>query len=111
MSQGLNIGLVLPALPGYSETFIHSKVSGLLNNGFKVTLFVNEKGDAIDTPLSIPVYYQVNTKNKLFLVFILFLLLILCPLTCLRLLKLEISSFFTIHKISLIPIYINEDKG
>ena len=35
-----NIGIVLPAIPGYSETFIYNKINGLLDNGFKVILFV-----------------------------------------------------------------------
>ena len=41
----MHIGIVLPSVPGYSETFFRSKIEGLQNNGFKVTLFVkNPKG-------------------------------------------------------------------
>ncbi|WP_299399505.1 glycosyltransferase family 4 protein [uncultured Gelidibacter sp.] len=37
----MKIGLVLPALPGYSETFFRNKILGLQNHGIKVVLFVN----------------------------------------------------------------------
>jgi colanic acid/amylovoran biosynthesis glycosyltransferase len=36
----MHIGIVLPAVPGYSETFFRSKIVGLQSNGFQVTLFV-----------------------------------------------------------------------
>src|SRR5690606_39034296 len=37
----MKIGLVLPSLPGYSETFFRNKILGLQQNGHKVILFVN----------------------------------------------------------------------
>ena len=39
----MHIGIVLPSVPGYSETFFRSKISGLLENNFQVTLFVKNK--------------------------------------------------------------------
>ncbi|MDP2159178.1 MAG: glycosyltransferase family 4 protein [Flavobacterium sp.] len=39
----MRIGLVLPAIPAYSETFFRSKVSGLIANGHEVVVFVNGK--------------------------------------------------------------------
>lgn len=36
------IGLVLPSLPGYSETFFRNKISSLLKGGAEVVLFVND---------------------------------------------------------------------
>jgi colanic acid/amylovoran biosynthesis glycosyltransferase len=39
----MRIGLVLPAIPAYSETFFRSKISGLIANGHEVVLFVNGK--------------------------------------------------------------------
>jgi colanic acid/amylovoran biosynthesis glycosyltransferase len=36
----MKIGLVLPALPAYSETFFRSKVNGLIEEGHEVILFV-----------------------------------------------------------------------
>ena len=43
MSKRLNIGLVLSALPGYSETFIKNKINCLVENDFKVSLFIAGK--------------------------------------------------------------------
>lgn len=37
----MKIGLVLPALPAYSETFFKNKILGLQKNGHEVVLFVN----------------------------------------------------------------------
>jgi colanic acid/amylovoran biosynthesis glycosyltransferase len=38
--QNIKIGLVLPSVPGYSETFFRSKINGLQENGATVTVFV-----------------------------------------------------------------------
>ena len=92
MSQGLSIGLILPALPGYSETFIHSKINGLLHHGFKVSLFVAGKGDLKSIPVTVPVYFQININNKLCLFSTLITSFILHPLICIRFIKLEKSS-------------------
>ena len=89
MSQELSIGLILPALPGYSETFIHSKINGLLHHGFKVSLFVAGKGDLKSIPITVPVYFQININNKLCLLPILITSFILHPLVCIRFIKLE----------------------
>lgn len=50
------IGLVLPSVPGYSETFFKNKINGLISNGFEVVLFVN--GDT-------KVKYYENTNVKI----------------------------------------------
>ena len=48
MNKLKHIGLVLPSVPGYSETFFLNKIKGLLKNGFKVSLFVeNRKSNVI----------------------------------------------------------------
>ncbi|TXG38875.1 glycosyltransferase family 4 protein [Seonamhaeicola maritimus] len=39
----MNIGIVLSKTPSYSETFFISKIKGLQNHGFDVTLFVQDK--------------------------------------------------------------------
>lgn len=39
----MNIGIVLSKTPSYSETFFVSKIKGLQNHGFDVTLFVQDK--------------------------------------------------------------------
>jgi glycosyltransferase involved in cell wall biosynthesis len=37
----MKIGLVLPALPAYSETFFRNKIQGLVQSGYEVFVFVN----------------------------------------------------------------------
>lgn len=41
----MKIGLVLPALPAYSETFFSNKIKGLENKGYTVILFINKKSN------------------------------------------------------------------
>jgi colanic acid/amylovoran biosynthesis glycosyltransferase len=40
-SSKLKIGIVLSAMPGYSETFFRNKIKGLQKNGIEVILFVD----------------------------------------------------------------------
>ncbi|EDM42960.1 predicted glycosyl transferase [unidentified eubacterium SCB49] len=44
----MKVGLVLSRPPGYSETFLRSKISGLLANGIEVELFVFKQDEAFD---------------------------------------------------------------
>jgi len=80
MSQRLSIGLLLPTLPGYSETFIYSKINGLLESGYIVSLFINHynKYDVFD--IDIPVYSQANVSKKYLFPIILFVLIIMHPI-------------------------------
>jgi len=39
----MKIGIVVPSVPGYSETFFNSKIKGLQANGFEVILFSKSK--------------------------------------------------------------------
>ncbi|MDD3003994.1 glycosyltransferase family 4 protein [Flavobacterium sp.] len=39
----MKIGLVLPSVPAYSETFFNNKIKGLQQHGHEVLLFVNQK--------------------------------------------------------------------
>src|SRR5688572_7551613 len=46
----MRIGLVLPAIPAYSETFFTNKIKGLEAHGHTVVIFVNNsKKGAFDT--------------------------------------------------------------
>lgn len=38
--QNITLGIVLPSIPGYSETFFRSKIAGLQENGADVLLYV-----------------------------------------------------------------------
>src|SRR5690606_13666967 len=43
MKESKTIGLVLPSVPAYSETFFRNKIIGLQRHGCEVILFVNSK--------------------------------------------------------------------
>ena len=60
-----HIGLVLPAIPGYSETFFYSKINGLLEHGHIVKLFINQN-NKIGYPENWKVYFQpqVNLESS-----------------------------------------------
>lgn len=59
----MKIGLVLPALPGYSETFFRSKIKGLAAQGHEVVLFVG-RGENVHTDL--PCLVKVQTPVRSF---------------------------------------------
>jgi len=92
MSKKLNIGMVLPALPGYSESFFYNKIKGLIEDGFRVSLFVARKVDPEAVRLSVPIHYQVNVNNKLYLLFSFITTCVMNPLKCIGLFKLEMGS-------------------
>ena len=58
----MKIGLVLSKPPSYSETFFNSKVKGLLDNGFEVTLFIqrNTSDFKLCKSISAPKVYKRN---------------------------------------------------
>ena len=88
MSRKIRIGILLPAIPGYSETFIKTKILGLIACGYNVSLFINNnKSTNIEIPLS--VYTQVNTSKTFCLPFILLSIFITTPLRICRFIKLE----------------------
>lgn len=66
MTNYKRIGLVLPAIPGYSETFFKNKIEGLVSNGFEVILFINGSGKKTLYQNKIPVIFLSSlSKNKL----------------------------------------------
>jgi colanic acid/amylovoran biosynthesis glycosyltransferase len=66
MDKKTTIGLVLPSLPGYSETFFRSKINGLLANNFNVIVFVNKKNKKIKLPCKIVYAPDFSKKNLIF---------------------------------------------
>lgn len=54
--QNKTIGLVLPSVPGYSETFFRSKIAGLQQNGAEVIVFV-ANSPKLNPSLQNNVYY------------------------------------------------------
>lgn len=58
----MKIGLVLPALPGYSETFFRSKIRGLAAQEHEVILFIGN-GKAVKTDLPCRVKVQAPVRS------------------------------------------------
>lgn len=84
-----HIGLVLPSLPGYSETFFHKKINGLINSGFRVSLFVGVDKNKKQISVKCPVYYQISASNKLLILFAIIKIFLFYPFRSFRLLYLE----------------------
>ena len=85
-----HIGLVLAGLPGYSETFLKSKINGLINDGYRVSLFVcSEKNGYTNQNESIKIYWQ--HKNIFFLIFAFLRVIVSSTINCLRFIKVEKS--------------------
>jgi colanic acid/amylovoran biosynthesis glycosyltransferase len=105
----MRIGLVLPAPPGYSETFFRSKIAGLANRGYKLILFVGANGGEAIENAEIKNAFPVPSNYILKLAFTFFVigwLLMVCPKRVLkfyRLQKSEGQSFLSIIQ----GIYIN----
>ncbi|SFN72432.1 colanic acid/amylovoran biosynthesis glycosyltransferase [Bizionia echini] len=60
------IGLVLSAVPGYSETFFTNKISGLQAHGFEVQLFVTDQSGVIPDVLDCRVQTAPFFKGSAF---------------------------------------------
>ena len=60
----MKIGIVLPSVPGYSETFFTSKIKGLQAHGFEVLLFVNNPNTKTDLNCRI-IAAPKFSKNKI----------------------------------------------
>lgn len=66
----MKIGLVLPSVPGYSETFFLNKIKGLEANGYSVILFVNSYSDVnITTKIKVAPKLSGNLIGLLLLSF------------------------------------------
>ncbi len=60
----MKIGLVLPNLPEYSETFFNSKIIGLQQKGFEIVLLVNS--NSVPTDLNCKIIKAPNLSGNLF---------------------------------------------
>ena len=85
----MKIGLVLPSIPGYSETFILSKINILLYQGNEVSIFVNHYGKSRSLQIQIPVYIQPNISRKYLLPFYLLFLFIQFPFRVIKFIQYE----------------------
>ena len=71
--KSVKIGVILPKLPNYSETFFQNQILGLEKLGHLVSLYVNTKSSSnanLFLPESISVNTQPNVKNKINLLFL-----------------------------------------
>ena len=89
MSQNLKIGLILPAIPGYSETFIWSKIEGLIHCGNPVYLFVNNYKNSDDTNFHVPIYSQPDKNNRIIYLITLLVLFLKYPFRVIKFIKWE----------------------
>ncbi|WP_242117959.1 glycosyltransferase [Aestuariivivens sediminicola] len=66
----MHIGLVLAKTPTYSETFFISKIKGLQANGFKVTMFVQDREPGFNLcPVKVAVkVYKRNIIKQIFVI-------------------------------------------
>jgi colanic acid/amylovoran biosynthesis glycosyltransferase len=64
----MKIGIVLPSVPGYSETFFTSKIKGLQSHGFEVALFVNNyaKNASLNCEIIIAPKFSKNKGKNTF---------------------------------------------
>ena len=90
MSKKIKIGIILPALPNYSETFFYNKIKVLLKNGYSISLFVNNL--QISNYLALPVYPQAKVNKYYRLPFILLKLLFSRPIRVMKFLYLEYQT-------------------
>lgn len=107
----MRIGLVLPNLPGYSETFFRSKINGLQGNGHKVALFVGHQREAFQNPpCEVRLAYLVDSRIPLFqlfrMVFVLAALLLRASGTVRRFWALEKADGASSRKV-IERLYIN----
>ncbi|WP_339634854.1 glycosyltransferase family 4 protein [Bizionia echini] len=99
--NGQRIGLVLSAVPGYSETFFKNKISGLQAHGFEVLLYVTDQSGVIPAVLGCRVIPAPDFKGSAFRVICIsiwvFLKTILChPISSFRHFQLDRSVGFSI---------------
>ena len=85
------IGLVLSAVPGYSETFFRNKIKGLQLAGYQVILFVQTKDSSFDLcPVRVaPKVYKNNLFLQVINVVTVLLKLVLFPKRLVRFILLE----------------------
>ena len=91
MSKKIKIGIILPALPSYSETFFYNKIKVLLKNGYSVSLFVNNL-QVSNYQITLPVYPQAKVNNYYKMPLILLKLLFSSPIRLLRFIYLEFKA-------------------
>lgn len=105
----MKIGIVLPGILKYSETFFNYKIKGLIESGNEVLLFTADKNSE-NFPYrhfrAYPVFPGKKIKQAFFFVYVMIMTLIKCPGRFLRLFNLERKQGTSFTE-SLKIIYIN----
>ena len=89
MSKKVKIAIVLADIPAYSETFIWSKIEGLLDNGKHIGLFVDKSTRNVKLKNNLAIYVQPDISKKYKILFILMMLIIKKPTILLRFIYIE----------------------
>ena len=86
----MRVGFILPSLPNYSETFFQSQISGLVQNGYIITLFINKNAkEKLTLHESVKIYLQPDVNKKIRLLINLLRFLVCYPLLSLKYIRLE----------------------
>ena len=92
MIKRIHLGLVLHSMPSTSETFMNNKIKGLLNNHFKLTVFISKGQINYHTHRNLKIRKQINVKNKSVVIYKFLKLIIMKPFLILKFIKLELGS-------------------
>lgn len=85
----MHIGLILSQFPGCSETFIINKIKCLIDNDYKVSLFISSREKKKIFYKSVSIFHQININNKISLFIHIIIKFICHPIICIRFLRLE----------------------
>jgi len=106
----MRIGVVLARVPGYSETFFHSKISGLVESGHSVFIFVNSNDNQKvlgAQVVSAPVVSKKFILLQIFLIiYSLVKLSLFAPVNTYRFIKYELKDNERVFKI-VQKLYLN----
>lgn len=105
----MKIGIVLPDLPKYSETFFNTLISALTESGYKVILFTGKKNSneiLNKCVLQYKVYEGKIIRQSLLMIYVLSVTFLKCPARFLKLFNLEKSGGKSMIE-ALKIIYIN----
>ena len=93
MRKDIHLGIILNSIPTYSETFLISKLNGLVSEGFKISLFIFSKNKSnIYLDRSINIYWQDNVYKLRFLIISMLKVIILAPYKLIKFILIERSS-------------------
>ena len=105
----MRIGLVIPAVPGYSETFFRSKIKGLQDKGHEVILFIGSGNPRQGDICKVCCARRVSRSSFLMLLSVCMTyveLMVRSPFSCIRFVRLEIEDGFSLKTV-LEHLYIN----